>query len=152
MGGFKYDSGGYPARGMFAHGSVFNEHHQPQPQPNSDSFVIFKSGIKPGETVEISVTGNDDQWYSGSAFAPSHFIFVGSADLWILQKSNSGGIGVVGSDTPCDTYRPSCPNGVNWPAFSCLGCRQLLLFVENRGKSDGDFVARMAGSFSNGSI
>ncbi len=51
-------------------------------------------------------------------------------------------------DTPCDTYRPTCPTFVDWPVFALMGNQRLEITVENRGKEIGHFISRMAGSYA----
>ena len=120
----------------------------PLPIVPNDSFMLTRMNIEPGETVEIHAD-KSEEWAYGARFAPAHFVYAGSKDLWMLGdgKSRVDSIGVIQKDTPCDTYRPTCPTWVNWPMFSCIGVNRLILVVENRGKEIGHFISRMAGNY-----
>ena len=124
----------------------------PPATPNN-SFMLTLMSIEPGETVEIHAV-HSEEWAYGAYFTPAHFVYVGSNDLWMLGdgKSQIGGTRVILKDTPCDTYRPTCPTWVDWPVFSCLGPNHLILTVENRGKEVGHFISRMAGNYASDGI
>jgi hypothetical protein len=110
--------------------------------------MLIQMNIRPGETVEIHAD-KSEEWAYGAFFLPKHFVYVGSKDLWMLGdgKSQVNGIWVCKKDTPCDTYRPTCPTWVDWPAFSYVDRNRLVLVVENRGKEIGHFISRMAGNY-----
>lgn len=118
-----------------------------EPEPPADSFMVFHTGIEPGEKVFLD-TQDMDEWVFGPHFAPKYFVYVGSPNLWLLKASHCNGTTLSASDLPCETYRPGCPTWVNWPTFSCAGFSlPMILVIENRGKEKGDFIARMAGEF-----
>ena len=124
----------------------YPEPHLEPPYPPDNSFMLVRMNIEPGQVVELDAS-RGDQWAYGAYFRPSHFIYVGSPDLWILKKSRVDGAEFIISDTPCDTYKPTCPTWVDWPPFSCLHLPRLFLFIENRGKEVGHFISRFAGNF-----
>ena len=121
---------------------------RPEAKPPTDSFMLFRTGIEPGETIHLD-TREMDEWAFGPHFLARYFIFVGSPNLWLLKSSACNGYMLTqASDLPCDTFRPGCPTWVNWKAFSCSGFHATMIMdIENRGKEKGDFIARMAGEY-----
>lgn len=130
-------------------GSDLVPHMEPPPSPvPNNSFMLTRMNIEPGETVEIHAD-KSEEWAYGAHFLPKHFVYVGSKDLWMLGdgKSRIDGTRLIHKDTPCDTYRPTCPTWVDWPVFSCVNNHRLIVVVENRGKEIGHFISRMAGNY-----
>ena len=121
----------------------------PKPVTPNNSFMLTHINIEPGEVVEIRAAEKNEEWAYGSHFLPAHFVYVGSRDLWMLGggKTQVAGRSLIQTDTPCDTYRPTCPTFVDWPAFGCIGSQKLLITVENRGEKTGHFISRMAGTY-----
>ena len=122
----------------------------PSPVTPNNSFMLTKLNIEPGEAVEIRADEKHEEWAYGAHFYPAHFVYVGSKDLWMLGggKTRVGSASLVQTDTPCDTYRPTCPTFVDWPMFGLIGSQRLVITVENRGKEVGHFISRMAGSYA----
>lgn len=124
----------------------------------TDSFILTKFGIEPGEEVRISTEEFSDQWHCGPRFVPLHFIYIGSPDLWLLgkgrcyvgrseQEDGTGkGAWLFSAHLPCDSFRPPAPTFASWPVFDCIG-NHLVLMVANRGSNRANFVARLGGRF-----
>ncbi len=86
-------------------------------------------------------------WQEGDAFFPSHLIYVGDADLWLLhahvQKASCFGSGPL----PMDSYRPGSHHIINWPVFSPF--QHLEFTVENRSRDHTrHFALRLGGKYN----
>lgn len=121
--------------------------------PQSGSMVIQKP-IEAGQVIEFTTDDLHDQFISNPYFLATHFIYVGSTGMWLLNThdgKNSGppAMRILGADLPCDSFRPGTNNEVGWPLMGLGDSRyKLTLLMENRSDKFGFFVARLAGKFT----
>lgn len=139
--GFKYHRDYRPGR------SPGQPWSPPPIPPDAHSFVMTRYNIEPGQKVEIH--GKECDWAFSAYFSATNFVYVGSAGLWVLRRSNVCSQTLFGTDIPCESFTPGCPTSIAWPIFGCFDNVDLLLEIENRGKEVGHFVARLAGKYEN---
>lgn len=131
-----------------AEGFVPYNPYSRSPAPTGSQSLVFKrTNIESRQ--EIIISSKDAEWSLGHSFAATDLVYVGSPDLWILAKSNAGGIPLFGMDVPCDSFRPGCPSGVLWPILTCLtSASGMNMHVQNRGEKVGHFIVRLAGNYN----
>lgn len=121
--------------------------------PQLGSLVIQKP-IEAGQVVKFTTDELHDQFIFDPYFLPSHFIYVGAPDMWLLNTHDGKYSGppacrILGSDLPCDSFRPGTNNEVGWPLMGAGDSRHTLtLIMENRSDKFGVFVSRLAGKFT----
>lgn len=130
-----------------------NPHRNFQQAPQAGSLVITKP-IEAGQVVEFTTDELHDQFIINPYFLATHFIYVGAPDMWLINAhegkySGPPSVRILGSDLPCDSFRPGTNNEIGWPLIG-LGDpqRKLTLLMENRSDKFGVFVARLAGKFT----
>lgn len=128
-------------------GARYDPWKPPPPARGSQSLVFKRMNIEPGQPVKM--TSKDASWVLGNTFSPSGLVYVGSPDFWILERSYAGGIALFGAEIPCDSFRPGCPSGIDWPILQCFvgASGEIDMNVENRGDKVGHFIIRLAGNF-----
>lgn len=115
------------------------------PSSEVGDLILVHHRIEPGESVEFAIEDVSDQWRDAERFYPKSLVFVGEGDLWLSEKSYADpGLPLVRAAIPLETYRPSCPNTIGWPALK----RRFSILIEHRGMGKpGHLVLRLGGTF-----
>ena len=108
------------------------------------SVTVQSPPIRRGETFKFS----PDEMIRLGPMCPTHFIYTGSKDLWLLSAgSHSRGCELFPTDIHLESFRPGAPCEIAWGAMVWL--RDLTFVVEHRTKiknaQPAQFIARIYG-------
>lgn len=122
----------------------------PEPELLETSITIEHGPIAPGEKVVIE--SENTCWSYVPALKPTHFVYSGTKDLWLLQNgSDNNRRFLFPTDMHLDSFRAGAPSQVDWDV---IRPNQLRFHVENRARGrnaqPGWFVARIVGFVAQG--